>query len=106
MNTTLAPSHASLHLRPAFVSPRARTHTHTYTYTQHTRTHTHTHTLTHYSHYQDIQKKNVCCGDGVVNWHNFYGQGAYIDINTKGCKFRYLAYIIADTHNMFSLCWS
>jgi len=36
---------------------------------------------------QDTEKQNVCCGSGVVDWQNFYGTGAYMDIDTNSCKF-------------------
>ena len=33
------------------------------------------------------QEENVCCGTSNVDWHNFYNDGSFIDINTDKCKF-------------------
>ena len=36
---------------------------------------------------QDTKAQNVCCGNAVVNWHDYYSQGAYLDVDTRSCKF-------------------
>jgi hypothetical protein len=35
----------------------------------------------------DTSNKNVCCGSARIDWQNFYGTGAYTDIDTNSCKF-------------------
>jgi len=34
----------------------------------------------------DTMKKNVCCGIAAIDWRSF-GNNAYIDVNTRSCKF-------------------
>ena len=33
------------------------------------------------------EEENVCCGTSSVDWHNFYSEGSFLDINTGTCKF-------------------
>jgi hypothetical protein len=32
-------------------------------------------------------KLNVCCGQAVVAWKDYFSSGSYLDVDTSGCKF-------------------